>query len=47
MNTWSPTLSTIGEGAGALLRQKAWFIDTDRLLRVVALYHFQLQFSVS
>lgn len=47
MNTWSPTLSTIGEGAGALLRRRAWFIDTDRLLRVVALYHFQLQFSVS
>lgn len=46
MNTWSPTHSTIGEGPGALLRQAAWLIDTDRLLRVVALYHLQLQFSV-
>lgn len=46
MNTWSPTHSTIGEGPGALLRQEAWLIDTDRLLRVVALYHLQLQFSV-
>lgn len=45
MNTWFPACSTIGEGAGALLRQKVWLIDTDRFLRVVALYHFQLQFS--
>lgn len=46
INTWSPTHSTIGERPGALLRQEAWLIDTDRLLRVVALYHFQLQLSV-